>query len=116
LETSIQLAQLIGPTLIVLSTSEALHLRIWQRVEPTLVYLNGLLLFIGGLAIVRLHHHWVLNWTILITLIGWFALLGGMFRMFAPHAKQLERSTGTYVLLSILLFIGILLTWKGYFG
>jgi hypothetical protein len=31
-------------------------------------------MFVAGLAIVRAHNQWVLDWTVLVTLSGWFFL------------------------------------------
>lgn len=115
MEKSIQLAGLIGPVLIALSVSEALNLHIWAKVPPTVTYLNGLLLFIAGLAVVRAHNHWVADWSVLITLIAWLALLGGLYRMFAPEAQQLEKGIIAYSTIALLLLIGIVLSIKGYF-
>ena len=42
------IAGLAGPTLMAVTTSEALNLDIWTGVSPTLVYLNGVLLFRVG--------------------------------------------------------------------
>jgi hypothetical protein len=41
---------------------------------PPVVYLSGVLMFVAGLAIVRAHNHWAKDWTVLITLTGWFFL------------------------------------------
>ena len=48
-----------------------------------MVYLSGALMFVTGLAVVRAHNLWVRNWTVLVTLTGWFFLLLGLLRMFA---------------------------------
>ncbi|MGD1839371.1 MAG: hypothetical protein ACFB0B_00510 [Thermonemataceae bacterium] len=114
MDKSIQLAGLIGPVLIALSVSETIHLRIWEKVSPAIVYLNGLLLFIGGLATVRVHNQWVLNWTVLITLIGWVAMAAGLYRMFAPEAPQANLNTTAYVFTATLFTIGIVLSYKSY--
>jgi len=53
------MAGLAGPTLMAVTASEALNLDIWSGVSPALVYLNGVLLFVAGLAIVRTHNVWV---------------------------------------------------------
>ncbi len=45
-------------------------------------------MFVGGLAIVRAHNRWQRDWTVLATLVGWFFLLLGLFRMFAAGAHQ----------------------------
>ncbi|MEM8969567.1 MAG: hypothetical protein AAGE93_24330 [Bacteroidota bacterium] len=116
MEKSIQLAGLIGPVLIALSISEALNLHIWAKVPPTVTYLNGLLLFIAGLAVMRAHNYWVANWSVLITLIAWLTLLAGLYRMFAPEAQQLDKSPATYGVIGLLLLIGIVLSIKGYFS
>ncbi len=71
-----------------ITTSEALNLDIWAGVSPTLVYLNGVLLFVAGLAIVRTHNVWVRRWPVLVTLLGWVALAIGLLRMFAPWARS----------------------------
>ena len=83
-----------------------------------MVYLSGVLMFIGGLAIVRAHNHWVRNWTVLLTLTGWFFLLLGLFRMFA--AEQYNRaaaSAGAPIFLALegfLLIIALIITYQGY--
>jgi hypothetical protein len=48
------------------------------------VYLSGTLLFVAGLAIVRAHNSWTPGWPVLITLVGWIAMLAGLGRMAAP--------------------------------
>jgi hypothetical protein len=115
MEKAIHLAGLIGPILIVLSVSEAVNLRIWKEMLPSVVYLNGLLLFIGGLAIVRAYHHWAFDWTAMIPLIGWSAMLTGLYRMFFPASPQLDVRPSTYAVLLLLLVMGLILSYKGYF-
>ena len=114
MEKAIQLAGLIGPILIVLSISEALNLHIWQKLEASLVYLNGLLLFVGGLSIVRAYNHWAFDWTMLITMTGWLSFIIGLYRVFFPGAQQPKKSATTYAVLLVLLVIGSILTYKGY--
>ncbi len=115
MEESIQLAGLIGPILIALSISEALNLHIWEKVQATVVYLNGLLLLVAGLSIVRVHNVWVMDWTVLVTLVGWLSLLAGLYRMFVPRGQQLEKRGSTYLVLVILFGIGAVLSYYGYF-
>jgi len=111
-----RLAGLIGPTLIVLSISEVFTSRIWLTVTATQTYLAGTLWFIAGLSIIRTHNIWTLNWPVLITLIGWFAILGGLGRMFFPQAAQ-EGGQNPVIVLAfqiVLLLIGIILTFVAY--
>lgn len=112
--TSYRLAGLIGPTLLVMVISEWINLHIWSVSLAPIVYLNGTLLFVAGLAIVREHNNWTGDWRLLITLVGWVTLLAGLFRMFLPTANQLEASSLTYSLLAFLLSVGVFLTYKAY--
>jgi hypothetical protein len=112
--TSKKLASLVGPTLIALAVTEAVNLDIWKVSLPALVYLDGTLLFIAGVSIIRIHNLWTRAWPILITLVGWLALGIGLYRMVAPEAQQLGESTVTYILLILLFLSGGILTFKGY--
>ena len=109
-----KIAGLIGPTIIALALSEMLNFHIWTINIPPLTYLNGTLLFIAGISIIRAHNHWTFSWPLLVTLTGWVLILGGLFRMFAPEAKQASPSTPLYVGLTMFCFIGIFLTFKAY--
>jgi hypothetical protein len=112
------IAGLVGPTLIAISLSEALNLRLMAaEIGPNLVhlvYLNGTLLFVAGLSIVRAHNHWTADWPVLVTLTGWLVMLGGLIRMFAPVSAQgaAHHTTALLALLIILLALGIFLTFK----
>lgn len=111
-----RLAGVIGPTLVVLSLSEALTSHIWLNVTATQTYLAGALWFIAGLSIIRTHNIWTFDWPVLVTMIGWFAFLGGLARMFFPQATQDgERNTVIVLVFQIiLLVIGIILTFVAY--
>jgi len=114
-----QLAALIGPTLIVIALSEAMNLRIWATNVVPVTYLVGILLFVAGLAIIRVHNFWTRSWPVLITLLGWVIILSGLFRMFAPEAQQGLQNTsifGVYIVDTIFLATGLYLTFEAYWA
>jgi uncharacterized membrane protein YhaH (DUF805 family) len=112
-----EIASVLGPTVIVLAVSEAKNLQIWATGIAPLTYLAGLLWFLGGLTVVRLHNRWSTGWPVAITLVGWFFLLGGLFRLFFPEAQQGNQNTpaaATYALDVVLIVCGALMTIKAY--
>ena len=116
--SSKQLAGLIGPTLIVITISETINVHIWSANIAPVIYLNGALLFIAGLSIVRAHNHWVRGWPVMVTLVGWFIILLGLFRMFAPelYLQGVQHTSAVIAGTMIVLAIGIFLTFKAYWS
>jgi hypothetical protein len=109
-----RIAGLVGPTLIALSASEALNYRIWQDNLAPVTYLDGTLLFVGGLSIVRVHNRWRGGWPVLTTLAGWSALLLGLGRMFAPEARQPRKNAAVNGVLAAMFASGVVLTFQAY--
>ena len=110
-----RIAGLLGPTLIALAISEAANLRTMADASAPigLVYLNGTLLFVAGVAIVRDHNRWKGGWPVLVTLMGWFAVLGGLARMMAPASTR-SGAPWVFALLIVALAIGVVLTLRAY--
>ena len=85
---------------------------------PPVVYLSGTLMFVGGLAIVRAHNHWTRDWTVLVTLTGWFFLALGLFRMFAAGQYQQGSAragaTAFMGLEGLLVLPALVMTFKAY--
>jgi hypothetical protein len=52
--------------------------------EPILIYIAGIVVFIAGLTIVQRHNIWSGGWPVVVTVFGWFVLLGGLVRMLFP--------------------------------
>jgi hypothetical protein len=109
-----RIAGLVGPTLIALSASEAVNYRIWNDNLPPVTYLDGTLLFVAGLSIVRTHNRWPRGWPLLTTLAGWSALMLGLARMFAPEARQPKRTAAVNGVLVAMFTSGVVLTCKAY--
>lgn len=115
-----RLAGLVGPTLIAVAATEWVNADVFlAAIGPTYgphVYLNGAILFVAGLAIVRAHNVWVRGWPVLITLVGWFALVAGFGRMAAPLSAQAAGANPwmLYGSLVSLLVIGAVLSFKAY--
>jgi hypothetical protein len=75
-------------------------------------------MFVAGLAVVRVHNLWVRNWTVLVTLTGWFFMTLGLVRMFAAGQYR-QASAGTsstlfMALEAVLLVVALVLTVQGY--
>jgi hypothetical protein len=115
-----RIAGLVGPTIVAMVASEfpLVQPHLYDAQIPPVVYLSGVLMFVGGLAIVRAHNHWVFDWSVLVTLSGWFFLGLGLFRMFAAGLYQRGAASTTaatfMVLEGVLLIIGIGMTVKAY--
>jgi hypothetical protein len=97
-----------------LAISETMNFHIWATNLAPVTYLSSTVLFVAGPSIVRAHNHWTRGWPVLVTLAGWVAILGGLFRMFAPEARQVPANAATYVGMMVLLAIGVFLTFQAY--
>lgn len=120
MENSKRIAGLLGPTIIAMVASEfpLVQPHLYDQQIPPVVYLSGVLMFVGGLAIVRAHNHWTRNWTVLVTLSGWFFLLLGLLRMFAAGSYvqgAANTSATTFIVLeAVLLALALYMTFKAY--
>jgi hypothetical protein len=125
--TSIYLAKLIGPI--------ALAVGIAVVVDPTaframaeeflhshaLLFLSGLLVMLGGVAMLLVHNVWTADWRVIITVLAWLTAIGGALRIVWP---QLTVAAGDFfvarpavliVAAVIWLAAGAALTFYGYF-
>lgn len=115
-----QIAGLVGPTLVVMLLAEfpLVQPHLYDSQIPPVVYLSGVLMFIAGLAVVRVHNLWVRNWAVLVTMTGWFFLFLGLLRMFAASQyHQAAAGTGSTVFMlleGVLMVIALIITYQGY--
>lgn len=115
-----QLGGLLGPAIgvILLSEFPLIQPHLYDAQIPPVIYLSGIIMFVAGLALVRAHNVWEKNWTLLITLAGWFLLLLGLVRMFAASQYQqaIQRASSiTFMVLEGCLFLAALtITFKAY--
>ncbi len=115
-----QIAGLVGPAIVAIVASEfpLVQPNLYDLQTPPVVYLSGVLMFVAGLAIIRAHNRWARDWTLLVTLSGWFGVALGLFRMFAASLYQqasAETSTATFIVLEGALFIcGVIITFMAY--
>jgi len=88
------IARILGPTFVVvgiglLLQAESFGVVVGDFVENgALIYLSGLIALSVGLAILNVHHVWVWDWPVVITIFGWLSLIGGIFRILATSLVQ----------------------------
>lgn len=114
LQHSKLIASLLGPVLVAVTVTEAINLRIWETSIPQVVFLNGMIFFVIGLAVVRFHNLWRRSWVVAITIAGWMLLLAGLFRMVFPNTQQLNEGLATYMFIAGLTVFGLFLSFKAY--
>ncbi len=81
--------------------------------------LTGFLQLIFGLIIVITHNVWVSSWVVVITVLGWIAVLQGICRIYCPEhfaqfAKNMQAKVGFTIISWAWLIVGIYLVWAGY--
>lgn len=108
------IARILGPVCLVLAPTEWWNLDVFAAQTGPVVYLNGTLLLVAGVAILQAHSHWRRDWTGLVTLAGWGLALGGLARMIAPAAPQISPGPVADGVLLLILAVGAVLTFRGY--
>ena len=124
--TSIFLAKLIGPILVIVAAGVLLNRRSVDALareilgSQALLFLLGVLDFAGGLAIVLVHNVWVADWRVIITLLGWLLLVRGAVRILIPDqvkpfaTKMLRNANAVTGVLAGTLVLGLVLSYLGY--
>lgn len=54
-----------------------------------LLWLTGFVTFVMGMAIVALNNVWTADWRVLVTLLGWLAVIKGAVIMLVPSSMML---------------------------
>ena len=86
-----------------------------------LTYLMGFLAVIVGFLIVHYHNLWVKDWTVLITIMGWLALMKGVliivFPKFVQHvSKSFLTDRALQIYPYVTLMFGLLFGYFGFFS
>jgi hypothetical protein len=125
MQTSRYLAKLIGPVALAMGVfitinGAAFRIMIGQFLgNYALIFIAGLLTLTAGIAIVLAHNIWTRDWRVLITVLGWLAVIGGALRIVFP---QLVVSIGhamfgrTVVFMIIGLGVAVFGAVLSYFG
>lgn len=126
MDSSIFLAQILGPYCLIVGISVLLNLDFYQKViddfcqNPTFIYFGGVLALIIGLLIIGFHNIWIWGWPVLITLVGWLGVIKGITLLFFPHvltkfASFYKKNTAILIFrLILIVVIGVFLTIFGY--
>lgn len=87
--------------------------------SPANGFLGGFMAVIGGMAMVTYHNIWISDWRVIITVVGWIALIKGILILLMPNYMGMFRSLllirNGKVMTVIILLVGILLTYLGFF-
>ena len=126
MDNSILLAKFIGPYIMVVSIGLLFNSKAFQKImedfskNSALVYVAGLITFVAGLTVTLFHNLWVLDWRIIITLLGWNMFIKGAWLIISPDtsakmaASFAKNRKLVIILWVIMLAIGVFLTTKGY--
>src|SRR5262245_37460089 len=89
METSLFIARLLGPILLVAGTATLINQAGMRQMATAfldsrpLIYIVGILTMLGGLVIVNTHNVWE-GWPIIVTIFGWLCIVGGTMRILIP--------------------------------
>ena len=128
METSILLAKLVGPMMLVLGLFVTLNPARMRRIgrefldSDALIFISGVITLPVGLAIVVTHNVWAADWRALITLIGWIAVIAGIARIALPETLKrfgevmLDKPLMIAAPGALMAIMGGYLSWQGYLG
>ena len=125
METSIFIAKLLAVVYLAIGFGILLNQSYYRKGLDEMVsnagimYLGGFMALVIGFLMVTYHNIWVKSWIVLITILGWFALLKGLLLLILP--KTMTRfSMSLFKKKNFLLIDGIIALILGfifgYFG
>jgi len=98
METSIYLAQIFGVFFLVMGVAAIFNPVYYSTAssgllkDPVTAFTWGAMSLVLGFVIVHAHNIWKADWTVLVTLVGWGALLKGIvFLVFPDLARSISK-------------------------
>ena len=126
MQTSIFLARLIGPVMLLVGVSLFANELAFRKMaqdflrSPALMFFSGMIIMPAGLAVVLNHNVWIWNWPVIITVLGWIAVISGALRVFAPDRvtkfgkKAINKKEHIIIAAAIWVVVGAVLCYFGY--
>jgi len=126
METSILIAKIIAVIYLSFGFGLLFNNNFYRKQIPKLLensafmILAGFMAIILGLLIIEYHNNWVKNWTVIITIIGWIALVKGIFLLAFPRllklVKPLFSSDHLFKFLTpLVLLFGLIFAYFGFY-
>jgi hypothetical protein len=126
METSILIAKIIGIIYLSFGLGILINTKLYQKlleqllIDPSIRILGSVMAIIIGILILEYHNVWEANWTLVISIIGWAALIKGIlllsFPKFIVIVKPLFKNEKTLRILAIFVFIfGLIFTYLGFY-
>ena len=128
MEISVFIAKIFGLLYLVVGVGLMINRQTFKQImedfckNTVLVFYGGILALVIGVVIVLTHNIWVANWTVIITIIGWAALIKGVWLIVFPNSvhKFMQVYQKNEKLLAVhpivALVFGIVLTYFGFFA
>ena len=126
MQPAVFIARLIGPALVVIGVGMLLNEATYAAMiaeavrSPTTIYLSGLLSLLPALAILNVHRTWTADWRVIITILGWLMVIGGVIRIVLPQLTATlattlySASVGLTIFAVVALVLGGYLSFEGY--
>lgn len=120
------LAEVIGWYFVIISLFILIRRRKMETLilsiatQPSLIFFIGIITVILGLLMVVSHNIWVWEWPVIITIISWLVLFGGIFRILMPElgvkiAQWWFRNQHYLIAIAVIyLLIGVYLLYKAF--
>jgi hypothetical protein len=124
MDISIFLSKALGVYLLIVGSGMLINKKIRSIFleilnNHTLLYVSDFMGLIIGILIVCSHNLWVEDWRLIITLIGWLALVKGTLRVVFPHLgntffiKWMECNAAYYISVVGMIIAGAILYYNG---
>jgi uncharacterized protein YjeT (DUF2065 family) len=94
MEISIIFARFLGLLYVAVGLGLLFNKNYYQKIfsdflnNVAMLYIGGILALIFGFLLVTYHNVWVGSWVVIITVIGWLALMKGIFILVCPSLMQ----------------------------
>ena len=90
METSLFIAKIFAVVYVTMGIGMLLNFKYYQKTMKDVMKSSAVALYGGmcalavGFVIVWLHNFWVCDWTVIITVLGWLALVKGVLLLLIP--------------------------------
>jgi uncharacterized protein YjeT (DUF2065 family) len=125
--TDAQIFQVLGIVYLVVGIGILINPAFYKKLittfteSPPAIYLSGLVALVIGYLLVT-SHIWAKDWSVIITIFGWAALIKGLFLIVLPKVsikvsnafKEMKKFLKVWGI--VVAIVGGLLAWVGFFA